>query len=118
MDVEIVADFFSVLGDPTRLQILGWIYSKPKTVNEIRELLGDISLQALSYQLKRLEDLNIITYSKDPDDQRRKYYRLADKHVTHILNDTIAHIIGGPECDGILGCEETKNLQLLVNQTH
>ena len=109
-----VANFFSILGDRTRIRILGLVYELPLTVNEIRDQLGDISLQALSYQLKKLEDHHLIKIKKDPNDGRRKLILLMDEHVTHILNDAIVHIQGGVECEGTLDCEDSENLKLLM----
>ena len=57
---SLVADFFAVLGDRTRIRILGLVYENPLTPNEICDQLGEISLQALSYQLKKLEDHHLI----------------------------------------------------------
>ncbi|MHA1521863.1 MAG: ArsR/SmtB family transcription factor [Promethearchaeota archaeon] len=112
-----VAEFFSVIGDETRVKILGLIDSKPLTVNEIKDQIGkqigEISLQALSYQLKKLEDHNLIRYERNSEDHRKKEYRIADDHVLHILSDTITHIQGGPECSGVLDCEDIENLNLL-----
>ena len=108
-----VADFFAVLGDRTRIRILGLVYENPLTVNEICEQLGDISLQALSYQLKKLKVHHLIKFEKDLADGRRKLISLKDEHITHILNDAIVHIQGGPACEGSFDCEDSDNLQLL-----
>lgn len=109
-----VAGLFSVLGDITRLRILGMVSRKALTVNEIRDHLGDISLQALSYQLKQLKKHHLIKIRRDDQDGRRKLIYLADKHIAHILNDAIVHIQGGKECEGVLDCEDTEKLKLLA----
>ena len=109
-----VADFFAILGDRTRIRILGLVYEIPLTVNEIRDQLGDISLQALSYQLKKLEDHHLIKFEDNPNDGRSKYIHLMDAHISHILNDAIIHIQGGKECEGTLDCEDSENLKLLM----
>ena len=109
-----VADFFGVLGDRTRIRILGLVYEQALTVNEVCEQLGDISLQALSYQLKKLEDHHLIKFENHPTDGRSKLIRLMDEHITHILNDAIVHIQGGPACEGTLDCEDSENLKLLM----
>jgi DNA-binding transcriptional ArsR family regulator len=109
-----VADFFAILGDRTRIRILGLVYETPLTVNEIRDQLGNISLQALSYQLKKLEDHHLIKFEDNPKDGRSKYIHLMDAHISHILNDAIVHIKGGVECEGTLDCEDNENLKLLM----
>ena len=109
-----VADFFAILGDRTRIRILGLIYETSLTVNEIRDQLGDISLQALSYQLKKLKDHHLIKFEDNPTDGRSKYVHLMDAHISHILNDAIVHIQGGAECEGTLDCEDNENLKLLM----
>ncbi len=35
-------------------------------------------------------------------------------HIAHILNDTIAHLLSSPECDGKLGCDDMENLEKLI----
>ncbi len=109
-----VADFFAILGDRTRIRILGLVYETPLTVNEIRDRLGDISLQALSYQLKKLEETHLIKFKDNLKDRRSKYVHLMDAHISHILNDAIVHIQGGAECEGTLNCEDSENLKLLM----
>ena len=109
-----MADFFSALGDQTRIRILGLVFNETLTVNEIKAQLGDVTLQALSYQLKKLEEQHLIRHKKDPEDHRKKYYQISDDHVKHILNDTIIHIQGGAECEGMLDCEDSQNLTLLT----
>ncbi len=109
-----IADFFAILGDRTRIRILGLVYEHSLTVNEICDYLGDISLQALSYQLRKLEEHHLIIFVKDPMDGRRKLIKLADGHINHILNDAIVHIRGGKECEGTLDCDDDENLKLLM----
>lgn len=108
-----VAAFFSAFGDETRIRILGLVFEHPLTVNEIKDKLGDISLQSLSYQLRKLEDQNLIRYKRDNNDHRKKSYFLADQHIVHILNDAILHIKGGSECNGNFDCEDPENLRQL-----
>ena len=108
-----VAHFFSALGDPYRIKILGIIFEQPRTVNEIKDELGNISLQALSYQLRKLEEQRLIKFIRDENDHRKKYYSLADTHVLHILNDTILHIKGSPNCQENFECDDYVNINLL-----
>ncbi|MHA1672180.1 MAG: hypothetical protein ACTSYI_01005, partial [Promethearchaeota archaeon] len=56
---------------------------------------------------------NLIRYERNSEDHRKKEYRIADDHVLHILRDTIVHIRGGPECNGVLDCEDIEDLNLL-----
>ncbi len=109
-----VADFFSVLGDRNRIRILGLLHQKSLTANEISSKLGGITLPALSYQLKKLEDHHFIKHQKDLQDGRKKYFTIADNHISHILNDAISHIQGGENCEDSLNCEE--NVEKMITQ--
>ena len=51
-----IANFFSVLSDETRIKILAILYDQhPLSVNDIRDRIGNITLPAISYQLKILQ---------------------------------------------------------------
>ena len=81
-----VLDFFASLADPTRLNILLSIATKPKTVNEIYDFVGrnKMTLSAISHQLKSLYDLGIVNYKKNG---KEKSFELSDKFCWCILRD-------------------------------
>jgi len=107
-----IANFFSVLSDETRIKILAILYNELElSVNEIKDRIGNITLPAISYQLKILQTMDIIRYKKVG---RRKLFHLSDEHVTHILNDVIVHLSPEGPCNGELNCSDELDLHLVI----
>jgi ArsR family transcriptional regulator len=95
------SELFAALGDETRLKILTFLLTGEYTVNQIRDYIGT-TLPAISYQLRILRTQDLIRYAKVG---REKYFRIADSHVMHLLNDGLAHAANIGLCDGKLTCE-------------
>ncbi|MGL4605922.1 MAG: ArsR/SmtB family transcription factor [Eubacteriaceae bacterium] len=84
-----VADFFKVLGDPTRIKIVTALYEHGELcVGDIVSLM-DVTRTAVSHQLRLLKDKRIINFRKEG---QLKYYRLDDHHVEEIVLLTITHL--------------------------
>ncbi len=85
---EKVLNFFSSLADETRLKILISMADSSKNVNEIYEFVGknNISLSAISHQLKLLRNMEIIYCKKQG---RERLYELSDKFCWCILRDSL-----------------------------
>lgn len=83
-----LAEFFKVLGDPTRLNILNTLLEQEKSVGVIAKELK-MSDSAISHQLKILKIHRLVKYQKRG---KEVYYSLDDKHVFDILNLGDAHI--------------------------
>lgn len=88
-----MADFFAILGDPTRLKILGELKGGEENVSDLAEKVG-ASPSAVSHQLKTLKAHDLVR-------TRRKgkfvYYRISDLHVELIMQmgtDHLAEQIG------------------------
>lgn len=81
-----VMQFFSSLSDKTRLNIILSLAEKARTVNDIHKQLGkdNLTLSAVSHQLKLLNDLNIISYKKKG---KEKLFSLSDKICWCLLRD-------------------------------
>ena len=94
--------FFSSISDKTRLSILLCLTEGNKTVTEIYNLVGkNMTLSAISHQLKLLNNLGIIQNEKRG---RQKYYKLSDDFCWCILNESFNHFKG--KCK----CSKTKHL--------
>jgi DNA-binding transcriptional ArsR family regulator len=61
--MEARRDSFQAIADPTRRQIIGLVVKKPLTLNEIAEKF-DITRQAVSLQVKILEECGLIVISR------------------------------------------------------
>ena len=86
--------FFSTLADETRLKILLSLSEKPKQVNDIHNSLDkeNITLSAVSHQLKYLSDLDIIIYEKKG---KGKIFKLSNHFCWCILRDVLNHFKEG-----------------------
>ncbi len=76
-----LAEFFSVIGDGTRLKILYLLFSGEKCVCDISEKLG-MSMSAISHQLRVLKNSRIVKYRKQG---KSVLYSLDDDHIKNIL---------------------------------
>ena len=84
-----ITNFFSVLADETRLNIIMSISEGSRTVNEIHKFVGDqITLSAISHQLKLLESSEIVKYEKKG---REKHYSLSGDFCWCMLKDATKH---------------------------
>ena len=99
-----LARFFSALSDETRIKIIDLLSSREMTVNEIREVIGT-SLPAISYQLRILLTSDLVKYEKRG---RKKFFRLADDHVKHILQESQVHLGSFNENNSELHFHESK----------
>ncbi|MBR9676309.1 winged helix-turn-helix transcriptional regulator [Candidatus Woesearchaeota archaeon] len=99
MDVETIKkikQFFTALSDETRLKILLELIKSPKNVNEIHKAIPNITLSAVSHQLKQMKDIDIIFYERKG---REKIYSLSEKFCWCILRDATNHFKrGGKNC--------------------
>ena len=83
-----LADFFKILGDGTRMNILFALDGDPLCVCDIASLLN-MTKSAVSHQLKILRNADLITYRKSG---KNVFYTLADGHVKDIIEKALEHI--------------------------
>lgn len=88
MDVMKMSLFLKVLADSTRVKILFSIKDKPKSVNEIVEIVG-ATQSAVSHQLSIMRNVNILETKRDGN---KIYYFLADTQISKILDIVKSHI--------------------------
>lgn len=92
-----IAQFFSVLSDETRLNIVLALVKGPKNVSEIHEVFkkSHLTLPAISQQLRHLQNNGIVTYRKNG---REKVFRLTEGFCWCIVKDAIDHLKSGKNC--------------------
>ena len=83
-----LSDFFKVLGDSTRINILFAIDKEPMCVCDIADLLG-MTKSAVSHQLKILRQSDLVSYRKIG---KNVIYSLADDHVRDVIEKALEHI--------------------------
>lgn len=83
-----LADFFKIFGDSTRLKILYSLSKDKMCVGDISSNL-DMTISAVSHQLKVLREANLVATNRDG---KVIYYSLADEHVKEIIQCGLEHI--------------------------
>jgi len=83
-----MAQVFKLLGDPSRLKIVLALRRQEMCVCDLAVLSG-ISESAVSHQLRRLKDLDLIRSRRNG---QVIYYSLDDKHVALLLDIALRHI--------------------------
>lgn len=81
------ARLFKVLGSESRLWLLRLIGEKPRTVGALVEVTG-LSQPLVSQHLRTLKQAGLVTSTRSGKEIE---YRLADDHVSHVIDDAIAH---------------------------
>lgn len=87
-ELEELADFYKVFGDPTRLKILYVLLCSEMCVFDIANLIG-MSQSAVSHQLRVLKQLDLV---KNRREGKTIFYSLSDDHIVSILSQGINHI--------------------------
>ena len=87
-EMQYLAEFFKVFGDPTRLKILYALLCSEMCVYDIANLVG-MSQSAISHQLRVLKQMDLV---KNRRDGKTIYYSLADSHIVTILSQGLDHI--------------------------
>ena len=86
--VEEIAATFSVLGDPTRIRILGALSAGELCVCDIATLAG-ISESAVSHQLRLLRGMRLVRPRRAG---RQVFYSLDDQHIVELLRLAVTHV--------------------------
>ena len=82
-----VAELFRVLGDTTRVRVLGALRAQPMCVKDLVAMLG-LQQSTVSHQLKVLRHNRLVRYRRDG---RRIIYALDDRHVFDLIDTALAH---------------------------
>ena len=78
-----VADFFKILGDPTRTKILCALDNNEMCVCDIANVLN-MTKSSISHQLNTLRQNNIVKSKKIG---KEVFYTLDDEHVTEVFEE-------------------------------
>ena len=83
-----VANFFKVLGDPTRTKILSALDASELCVCDLANVL-DMTKSAVSHQLGLLRRANLVKFRRDG---KNVFYALADEHVRIMIESGLEHV--------------------------
>ncbi|CAD5990195.1 helix-turn-helix transcriptional regulator [Agreia sp. COWG] len=86
--LEGAAALFKVLGSESRLRLLRLLVAAPATVGSLVEQSA-MSQPLVSQHLRTLRQADIVTVSRTG---REAEYQLADHHISHVIDDAIAHV--------------------------
>jgi len=84
-----LSDFFKVMGDSTRIQLLWALEESEMCVSDLSCLLN-MTKSAVSHQLKVLRTAKLVKSSKEG---KNVYYALNDHHVKNILEKALEHVM-------------------------
>ncbi|MBQ7918884.1 MAG: winged helix-turn-helix transcriptional regulator [Lachnospiraceae bacterium] len=87
-EMQDLAEFYKVFGDPTRLKILYVLLCSEMCVFDIANLIG-MSQSAVSHQLRVLKQMDLV---KNKRVGKTIFYSLADSHIVNILSQGLDHI--------------------------
>ena len=83
-----LSDFFKVMGDGTRIQLLWALEESEMCVGDLAVLL-DMTKSAISHQLKVLRLAKLVKSNKIG---KNVYYSLDDNHIKIILKKALEHV--------------------------
>lgn len=90
-DVQVIAETFRVLGDPTRIRILDALGTGELCVTDLATRVG-ISESAVSHQLRLLRTMRLVRVRRDG---RQAFYAVDDHHILELLEQVRTHVQEG-----------------------
>lgn len=87
-DILLIAEFYKIMGDPTRLKILSALDQSELCVSDLA-LIVEISRSAISHQLKSLKTAKLVKSRKDG---KTVYYSLDDDHIHSLIQVAFEHL--------------------------
>ena len=85
---DLLADFYKIFGDPTRLKVLTALMQGEMCVGTITEVL-EMTQSSVSHQLRILKNARLIKSRKEG---KWVYYSINDNHVKTIYEMGLSHI--------------------------
>jgi ArsR family transcriptional regulator, cadmium/lead-responsive transcriptional repressor len=102
-EADLIAKYFRVLGDRTRLRIVELLSDRERSVGELARLLGEPQPK-VSNHLACLRWCGFVTTRRE---HRTIYYRLADERVAAVvelaralLQENVEHVAASRKVDG------------------
>lgn len=83
-----LSDFFKVMGDGTRIQLLWALEESEMCVGDLAVILN-MTKSAVSHQLKVLRTAKLVRANKKG---KNVYYSLDDEHVKLVLEKALEHV--------------------------
>lgn len=87
-EVQLLAETFRVLGDPTRVRIVFALAHEELCVCDLATIVR-ASQSAVSQSLRALRQMNLVRYRKEG---KIAYYSLDDEHIARLLDEGFDHV--------------------------
>ena len=87
-EINRLSEAFGILSDPTRIKIIFALSKKELCVCEVSNLLN-ISISAISHQLRILRNTRLVRYRKEG---KMVFYSLDDRHISNLFGEGLKHI--------------------------
>lgn len=85
--IAAAAELFKVLSSPVRLRVVHELTGGPRSVAELAAVV-EASPTLMSQHLRVLRMAGLVDAEHEG---RQRLYRIADEHVTHIVQDAVRH---------------------------
>ena len=86
--VQLLAETFRVLGDPTRVKIVFALSKEELCVCDLATIVG-ASQSAVSHSLRALRQMELVRYRKQG---KIAYYSLDDEHIGRLIEEGFDHV--------------------------
>lgn len=86
--VQLLAETFRVLGDPTRVKIVFALSNEELCVCDLATIVG-ASQSAVSHSLRALRQMELVRYRKQG---KIAYYSLDDEHIARLIDEGFDHV--------------------------
>lgn len=83
-----LADFFKIMGDPTRCKLLFALLQNEMCVCDLANVLS-MTKSSISHQLSKMKNVGLVKSRKSG---KTVYYSLDDQHISEIFEVGIEHI--------------------------
>lgn len=88
-DLNRLAEFYKIMGDPTRLKILITLEKGEFCASDVANVVG-MSRSAISHQFKALKAAKLVKSRKEG---KTVFYSLDDSHIHSVLHVAFEHIL-------------------------
>lgn len=86
-EIDGAVRLFRALGNASRVRLLLELMEQPHSVSDLAEAVG-LSQPLTSQHLRVMADRGLVSSTREG---RTVIYRLADRHVVHVLEDALVH---------------------------
>jgi len=86
--LSVMAETFSLLGDPTRLRVVRALSLGELCVCDLASMLG-VGRTVISNHLRLLRTMRLVTYRRQG---KLAYYSFTDDHIKNLLSECLEHV--------------------------